>query len=158
MKLLIGLGNPGKEYEGTRHNIGFAFADFVAGQEAGPLVEKTDDFMNNSGGPVRKLVKRHDVHPKHLVVAHDDLDIEFGRFKLSFGRNAAGHHGVESIIEHLKTKEFWRLRIGIANPKLVSMRAAGTVADFVLSKFNPEERGQLSEIFERALAALVHAK
>lgn len=146
MNILFGIGNPGDEYEGTRHNIGRAFAAHEGGRQS-------DVFVNQSGEAVRKLK----VKPQDLIVAHDDLDIEFGKFKLSFDRNSAGHKGVESIIRALKTKKFWRLRFGIANSKLKNARAAGKVPEFVLSKFTPTEQKQLKKIFQEAHDRINHA-
>ena len=147
MKLVIGLGNPGKEYDGTRHNVGRDFASYAQGHT-------TEVFMNNSGLAVRKLLEQKKLTPEDLIIVHDDLDIEFGKFKISFNRNAAGHHGIESIIASLKTKAFWRLRIGTASPRLRSARIAGKVSDFVLSKFTSTERHELTAIFQKALAEL----
>lgn len=146
MKILFGIGNPDPEYEGTRHNIGRAFAAHEGGHES-------DTYVNQSGVAVKKLK----VKPENLIVAHDDLDIEFGKFKLSFDRNSAGHKGVESIIRALKTKKFWRLRFGIANSKLKAARKAGNVPDFVLSKFTSAEQKQLKTIFKEAHDRITHA-
>lgn len=146
MKLIFGIGNPDSEYGGTRHNIGRAFARYADGHES-------DVYVNNSGLAVKKL----NVKPENLIVAHDDLDIEFGKFKLSFDRNSGGHKGVDSIIKALKTKKFWRLRFGIANSKLKAARAKGKVPDFVLSKFTPTEQKQLKSIFKGAHDRINHA-
>ncbi len=143
MKLLFGIGNPDKEYDGTRHNVGRAFVAHEHGYES-------DVFVNNSGGAVKKLKAKLKVKNEDIIIAHDDLDIEFGKFKLSFDRNSAGHKGVQSIIDALKTKKFWRLRFGIANSKLKGARAAGKVPEFVLSKFTPTEQKQLADIFKQA--------
>ncbi len=147
MKLVIGLGNPGKQYLGTRHNVGQDFAAYAKGHA-------TDVFMNNSGPAVKKLLEQQNLAPEDVVIAHDDLDITFGTYKISFDRNAGGHHGIESTIAALRTKAFWRLRIGIANDQLSGHREHGTVADFVLAKFTPTERHELTSIFQKALAEL----
>ncbi|MEK7582963.1 MAG: aminoacyl-tRNA hydrolase [Patescibacteria group bacterium] len=154
--LLVGLGNPGTEYKNTRHNVGFMFLDYLEAHDhpGSWKLERADTYMNQSGLAVKKFIKKHAIKPARLVVTHDDLDIEFGKFRVSFERNSAGHRGVQNIIEHLKTNKFWRIRIGIANPKLKKMRAAGTVADFVLSKFTPTEISELNNIFKTALHGL----
>src|SRR3989338_8205235 len=125
-KLLFGIGNPGKEYEGTRHNVGWMFAEYENG-------ETSDVFVNNSGVAVKKLKSKYKAKNEEIVIAHDDLDIEFGKIKIAFDRSSAGHKGVQSIMDVLKTQKFWRVRIGIANSKLKGARKAGKVSDFVLS-------------------------
>lgn len=149
MKLLFGIGNPGPEYQGTRHNIGRAFSAHEGGYES-------DVFVNTSGPAVKKLKTKLKAKNEDIIIAHDDLDIEFGKFKFSFDRNSAGHKGVQSIIDTLKTKKFWRLRFGIANTKLKKMRKEGRVADFVLSKFTPTEQKQLKDIFKEAHDRITH--
>ena len=148
-KLIFGIGNPGPEYQGTRHNVGRDFAVFANGSES-------DVFMNTSGLVVKKFLKEKKCKPVDLVVAHDDIDIPFGEFKISFGRNSGGHKGVQSIIDHLHTNEFWRVRIGIAPANVAAIRAKGAVADFVLAKFSPSQRKQLPEIFHAAYEELKH--
>ncbi len=154
--LLVGLGNPGTEYENTRHNVGFMFLEYLESHDHPTKwkLERAETYMNQSGLAVKKFTKQHNIKPARLVIIHDDLDIEFGRFKISFARNSAGHRGVQNIIDQLKTNEFWRVRIGIANPKLKKMRAAGTVAEFVLAKFTPTEASGLKNIFKAALHGL----
>ena len=146
-KLIFGIGNPGKEYEGTRHNIGRAFAAYAGGHES-------DVFVNVSGPAVKKLKSKLKLKNEDICIVHDDLDIEFGKFKFSFDRNSAGHKGVQSVMDALKTKKFWRLRLGTASPRLRSARTAGKVSDFVLGKFTPTERNELTKIFKTALAEL----
>lgn len=134
--LIIGLGNTGEEYARTRHNTGFMVVDALAKREQAAwtlekklfseilnirrgkdriILAKPQTLMNGSGKAAGALVKQY--APKHIVVAHDDIDIPLGNLKFSFGKRSAGHKGVESIIRTLKTKEFWRLRIGIHPPK-----------------------------------------
>lgn len=149
MKLLFGIGNPGQDYEGTRHNIGRAFAAYEGGHES-------DVFVNLSGSAVKKLKTKLKLKNDNLIIAHDDLDIPFGKVKLSFDRSSAGHKGVQSIIDALKTQKFWRLRFGTANSKLKSARKAGKVPDFVLSKFTPTEQKELKNIFKHAHDLISH--
>lgn len=149
MKLLFGIGNPDHKYESTRHNIGRAFAAHEGGHQS-------DVFVNLSGPAVKKLKAKLKAKNEDIIIAHDDLDIEFGKFKLSFDRNSAGHKGVQSIIDALKTKKFWRLRFGIANSKLKKMRQEGKVVDFVLSKFSPAEQRELKKVFQEAHDRLAH--
>src|SRR3989344_5714150 len=151
MKLLFGIGNPDKEYEGTRHNVGRAFAAHEGGYES-------DVFVNLSGPAVKKLKTKLKAKNEDIIIAHDDLDIEFGKFKLSFDRNSAGHKGVQSIIDTLKTNKFWRLRIGTSSPRLRSARIAGKVPEFVLSKFTPSEKKELPRIFKETYDRIADAR
>lgn len=182
MRLIIGLGNPGKEYEETRHNVGFWVVDTIARQDSvefelnkklnaevakakldgKPIIlAKLQTFVNKSGEAVKKLKLFYKAKPEDIVVVHDDLDIEFGNFKLSFAKDSGGHRGVQSIIDHLKTNKFWRLRIGTANRKLTSARHQKTlkakkesVGQFVLSKFTPLEQQKLKKLLKEALEKL----
>ena len=182
MKLIIGLGNPGEEYENTRHNVGFEVADTIARRsdakfsfekkfnaevararfENKPVVlAKSHTFVNKSGEAVRKLKLFYKVRPKDVIVIHDDLDIEFGNFKMSFAKDSGGHRGVQSVIDALKTNEFWRLRIGTANRKLATARHQKTlkakkesVGNFVLAKFTPAEQTELKKIIKKAMERL----
>ena len=185
MKLIIGLGNPGEEYENTRHNVGFMIVDAIAAKEGdkfsfekkfnaevaksrfndGPIVlAKPQTFVNKSGESVRKLKLFYKTKPQGIVVVHDDLDIEFGNFKMSLGKDSGGHRGVQSVIDNLKTNKFWRLRIGTANRKLKTARDQNTlkakkesVGDFVLSKFTPAEQTELKKVIKKALERLSSA-
>ncbi|MBI2063802.1 MAG: aminoacyl-tRNA hydrolase [Candidatus Yanofskybacteria bacterium] len=182
MKLIIGLGNPGEEYENTRHNVGFEVVDTIARKEDAnfsfekkfnaevtktrlndkPVVlAKPHTFVNKSGEAVRKLKLFYKMKPENIVVIHDDLDIEFGNFKMSLGKDSGGHRGVQSIIDALKTNKFWRLRVGTANRKLATARHQRTlkqkkesVGGFVLSKFTPAEQTEIKKLIKKALEKL----
>ncbi len=148
MKLVVGLGNPGKEYENTRHNTGRILV---------PLIEKClekmgskqkikfltpDTFMNNSGKVVAPFIKnKKDL--ASLVVVYDDIDLPLGKIKISFNRSSGGHNGVGSIIKHLKSEEFLRIRVGISptTPKGVVKKPKGeeAVLKFLLGEFKKPE-------------------
>ncbi|MBI2063144.1 MAG: aminoacyl-tRNA hydrolase [Candidatus Yanofskybacteria bacterium] len=194
MKLIIGLGNPGEEYKNTRHNVGFAVVEEILKQSGPsyakasegenfqfskkfnaeisktrfsgkPIVlAKPHTFVNKSGEAVRKLKLFYKMKPENIVVIHDDLDIEFGNFKMSFAKDSGGHRGIQSIIDHLKTNKFWRLRIGTSNRKLTTARHQRTlkakkesVGNFVLSKFTPTEQAELKKVIKQALARLAES-
>jgi len=149
IKLIIGLGNPDKKYEDTYHNVGHLFVDYLAGEAM-----KSDEFMNESGKYVAKMVKKFGVKPQELLIVHDDSDIEIGRYKLTPpGHGAAGHHGIESIHQHLKTNDFWRLRIGI-RPKQAEGKERMKALDFVLKKISPADKKILGKTFEEARVGL----
>lgn len=173
-KLIVGLGNPGKEYELMRHSIGRrAAAAFVEASEAGPdwtgskklnadFVEMDPSaakfviaiprvFMNESGKAVKQLSKYFGVEPRHILVLHDDADIIFGKLKLSFGSRSAGHRGAESVIRALGTKDFWRLRIGI---QPVAAERHIRAEELVLQPFSSAEAAKLSDIVETAIGAI----
>lgn len=147
--LIAGLGNPDKEYDGTRHNIG---RDIVASLD-GTLPKKPklllpDVYMNNSGVSVRKFIKSKKDAEK-LIVVHDELDLPLGKVKVSFGSGAGGHNGVKSIISSIKTQDFVRVRVGIsgATPSGKLKRPAPEkISDFVLAKFKPAEKDKLKKV------------
>lgn len=147
--ILVGLGNPDKQYEGTRHNIG---KDILASlKDTLPKKAKVAElnvYMNSSGGPIKKLITSKKAAEK-LVVLHDELDLPLGRVKISFGSSAGGHNGVRSIENALKTKDYVRVRIGIsgATPSGKLKRPAPEkIADFVLAKFRPPEAEKLKKV------------
>ncbi len=164
IKLIVGLGNPGQQYEKTRHNAGFLFLDtlaqelgcawsnqsrfqglFAEGSIAGGKVMllKPDTFMNRSGQSVGKITRYYKLHPEEILVVHDELDFNPGVVKLKKDGGHAGHNGLRDIIAHLGSKEFYRLRIGIGRP------AAGkVVADFVLSSPSRPEWEMLLNAFD----------
>jgi len=164
MKLLVGLGNPGKEYKSSRHNVGFMAleifkeknfldkkwskekrfsADVIPTQEM--LILRPLTFMNNSGEAVSLASRYYKIVPEDILVIHDDLDLPLGEFRLQRGKGAAGHHGVESIIENLKTQDFWRMRVGINTPL---RKEKENDADFVLEPFSKEEMSLLKNILK----------
>ena len=163
----MGLGNPGKAYENTRHNLGAAMVDRIAAQERIALSEdkkaraivaeirsapgkifliKPQTYMNESGSAVKEFARYHAIVPAHIVVVYDDVDLEIGQIRLRPKGSAGGHKGVESITAHLGTPDFPRIRIGIG--KNYDPRAAD---EYVLKKIPPSEREALD--FAVALAA-----
>ena len=150
MKLIIGLGNPGKKLESTRHNTGFFFVDRLKKEIAGPDVRffKNSTFINDSGIEVKGTISYYKILLEDVLVIHDDFDLELGQFKLQFGRSSAGHKGVQSVIDELGSQSFWRLRIGIGEPEDVD------ADDYVLGRFSPQEQEVLASIFPQILTAV----
>ncbi|MBS4097795.1 MAG: aminoacyl-tRNA hydrolase [Sulfuricella sp.] len=167
LRLLVGLGNPGSDYEKTRHNAGFWFCERLAEQlgigflnearfrgrvahvradRAWLLMPQT--YMNRSGQSVGELARFHRISPAEILVVHDDLDLSPGVLRLKFGGGAGGHNGVKDIAAHLGSPDFWRLRVGIGHPG-----DRNEVAHFVLKSPSGEERGAIDEGLGRALAA-----
>ena len=164
IKLIIGLGNPGKEYEHTRHNTGFLFIDElehyfkIKNLKFKIVLAKSQNFMNESGKAVATLINIYKTKPENVLIVHDDIDISWGNFKLSFGRSSAGHKGIESVIKSLKTKNFWRLRIGIqpirqaqGKPALKKRVPADKI---ILKKFTSGELKELDKIMKKAISEL----
>ena len=170
IKLIAGLGNPGPEYENTRHNAGFLFLDAVARElkaswtmdksyhalVARTLVQgetvwllKSQTFMNLSGKSVSALSRFFKVKPDEILVVHDDLDIAPGEAKLKFGGGHAGHNGLRDIHAQLATGDYWRLRLGIGHPGDKS-----EVANWVLKKPSLDHRIALEQCIDRSLKAL----
>lgn len=159
MKLIVGLGNPGKEYENTRHNIGFMVVDYYIqnntwqkkfdgeyqiinyGNEK-VMFLKPFTYMNNSGLSVVKASKYYDIVPNDILVIQDDMDIEFGKHKLKKNSSAGGHNGIKSIISALNTDSFARLKIGISHDKNKD------TINYVLGKFSKEEMNVLNENYK----------
>lgn len=155
MFLIIGLGNPGPEYDNTRHNLGSRAVDLIA-KELGAgsyrsqckallaqaefgghkvLLAKPQTFMNLSGESVQEVVRWYKIDLKHLILVHDDLDIDPGKIKIARGGSDAGHKGVASVIEKLNTTDFSRVRIGIGRKTL-----GGDNSDYVLQRIHPADR------------------
>ena len=179
--IIVGLGNPGQEYENTRHNTGRMAVDALARQieldsqewnedkklksevaktKLGKntlLLIKPNTFMNKSGDAVRSQVKNKKA-AETLVVVHDDLDIPFGKIKISFNKSSGGHRGVESIIKAIKTEGFIRMRIGIApvtgGGKMRKPSGEKAVEDLILGKFKPSELDALKKIMKKAALGL----
>jgi PTH1 family peptidyl-tRNA hydrolase len=175
MKLIVGLGNPGKEYELSRHNAGFLvidkmIADFGLTQkdwqhskkanalylktiyERQPLeIIKPQTFMNNSGLAVAYALKKHELTPKDLIVVHDDKDIPVGEIRVQTNRGAAGHNGIKSIIDHLGTKDFTRVRIGVGPTHQEKIQI---ISNYVLNKFSKEEFKLLQTALDHAISEI----
>ena len=169
IRLFVGLGNPGAEYEATRHNAGFWWIDALADKLGARLqpersyhglvarVNRPDGpvwllepmtYMNRSGQAVAPLARFFTIEPAQILVVHDELDIEPGQAKLKRGGSAAGHNGLKDIQAQLGTQDFWRLRLGIGHP---GHRAE--VVDYVLRKPSPEHRDGIHKAIEQSLGA-----
>lgn len=173
--LLAGLGNPGPEYSGTRHNIGFAAIERLGGDLGGTarrhkrahaLVLETRvgnpgsstpvvlaqplSFMNRSGGPIKALLEFYDIPVDRLVVAHDDLDLDFDVLRVKFGGGDGGHNGLRSIRSALGTGEYARVRLGIGRPP-----GSQDPADYVLKPFSSAQRVSLPDFLQRADDAMI---
>lgn len=174
MILIVGLGNPGPKFEKTRHNTGFRVIDRFAKENGFSNWKKSKKnnclytkkeittkeielikplaFMNNSGKVVKSIVKKHNLKPDNIVVAHDDIDLDLGKIKIVKNRGAAGHKGVQSIINELATKNFIRFRIGIRPQKIGNRKQK--IENFVLKKFTEEEEKIIKEIIEKAVEVI----
>lgn len=176
MKLIIGLGNPGEQYAGVRHNLGFMVVDELVGsskyqtawqdsKKFKSWIAKTNDFifvkpqtyMNNSGLAVKLVTAYYKIPPEDVVVIHDELDLPLGKIKVRMGGAAAGHHGVESIINSLGTDKFIRVRLGIGNLKTQSAehkKQTIGAEKFVLESFTHQEKAQVKHMIKQAEKAL----
>lgn len=170
IKLFVGLGNPGPEYEATRHNAGFWWIDALARELKVALVPERayqariarasihgqtvwlmqpQTFMNLSGRPVSALARFYKIAPENILVVHDELDILPGQAKLKFGGGHAGHNGLRDIHAQLGSADYWRLRLGIGHPGVKA-----EVVHWVLKKPPAEQREAISETIERTLKAV----
>lgn len=171
MYLIVGLGNPGKEYENTRHNLGFHVVDELAARlQIKPksfkskcqslfvktkinsqqvILAKPQTFMNNSGLAVRELLAYFKIDPAKLVLIYDDVDLEVGQLRIRDKGSAGGHHGIESVIENVGSRDFIRLRVGIGRNK-----SAGDVADYVLQRIPAAQKKVLAETVVNAAEAV----
>jgi len=152
VKLIVGLGNPGSKYENTRHNTGFFFVDRLEKEDFDQdLVKfsKNTTFINDSGIDVKKTINRLEIPLEDVLIIHDDFDLDLGQFKLQFGHSSAGHKGVQSIIDELGSKDFWRLRIGTGKlPEGVD------ADDYVLDHFSMPEQQTLDSLYPQILSAV----
>jgi PTH1 family peptidyl-tRNA hydrolase len=166
--LVIGLGNPGREYEQSRHNVGFLVVDELARRHDGRISEKAaksltarirvgerelvlakpQTMMNLSGLAAKALRAKYDVPMERTLVIHDDLDHPFGRLRIRKGGSSAGNHGIDSVIGSFGTPDFIRFRVGIGRPP-------GNGVDYVLSPFTPDEQTQLPAIIDRTADAVL---
>jgi PTH1 family peptidyl-tRNA hydrolase len=168
--VIVGLGNPGSEYEGTRHNAGFLFVDFILTKQnknkikekktkkalvyvigENLILVKPQTFMNRSGEAVKEVVKWYDVDiEEQLVLAHDDLDIPLGKTKLQFARSPGKHKGVKSVESHLGTTQFKRLRIGVENRQGKEIPGV----KYNMQKFSEDELVVLNKAFDESVGKL----
>jgi peptidyl-tRNA hydrolase, PTH1 family len=158
MYIVVGLGNPGEEYARTRHNTGRMAADFLSEKVKGVKVFTPGTFMNKTGSAVAKVVKSKKAAEK-LIVIYDDLDLPIGTMKISYNRGSGGHNGLESIIKALKTREFIRIRIGIASvtPSGKMKKrpgGGGELEKHILSEFKKPEMEALKKVFKTVTTAV----
>jgi peptidyl-tRNA hydrolase, PTH1 family len=167
--LVVGLGNPGDEYRGSRHNLGAEVVELLASRHGGRLRKRKEralvdevtidgrrvalavplTYVNDSGHAVGSLVRRFGVEPEQLVVVHDELDLPVAELKVKSGGGLAGHNGLRSIVAHLHTQDFQRVRIGVGKP---TSKERG--ADHVLNRFGKRERTEVDVTVERAADAV----
>jgi PTH1 family peptidyl-tRNA hydrolase len=167
--LVVGLGNPGDEYRGSRHNLGAEVVELLAKRHGGRLRKRKEralvdeitidgrrvalaiplTYVNDSGHAVGALVRRFGVEPEELVVVHDELDLPVAELKVKSGGGLAGHNGLRSIVAHLHTQDFQRVRIGVGKP--VSKERG---ADHVLNRFSKRERAEVEVTVEQAADAV----
>ncbi len=169
MKLIAGLGNPGRRYEKTRHNLGFMCLNHFARTqdikfnksrgrartgsgkvaESEVILAKPQTYMNNSGESIGRLLKRYHISPDDLIIIHDDLDLPTGKIRIRKGGGAGGHKGIESVTDELGSPGYLRVRIGIGHPAATEESAEiseDDITEYVLSDFTPEEREEISGI------------
>ncbi|WPL16711.1 Peptidyl-tRNA hydrolase [Thiorhodovibrio winogradskyi] len=170
IRLIVGLGNPGRDYEGTRHNAGFLFADRIAAEHGGHFhleskffgelcrlsvhgqdlrLLKPTTFMNHSGRSIAAVGHYFDISPAATLVAYDELDLPPGQLRLKFGGGHAGHNGMRDTLAALGSRDFWRLRIGIGHPGHKEQ-----VIGYVLSRPPQAELAALEQACDQALAVL----
>ena len=174
IKLVVGLGNPGREYERTRHNAGFWWLDALArelgavfnkeskfhgevAKAGGVWLLKPTTFMNRSGQSVGALAKFYQIAPEEILVAHDEMDLPPGGIKMKVG-GAAGSNGIKDIVSHLGTRDFWRLRLGIGHPRELAGKLGGSmdrpeVVDYVLHRPDAVDERAIEDAMKRALDA-----
>tara|TARA_Y100001970_G_C14259583_1_gene878741 strand:+ start:4624 stop:5208 length:585 start_codon:yes stop_codon:yes gene_type:complete len=165
INLIVGLGNPGNKYEGTRHNIGFSFIDFFSKQTESTITEskfqsligskniseqkfilmKPQTYMNDSGEAVKEIKNFYKISPSQIIVIYDDLDLDVGQIKIKNTGSSGGHNGINSIINNIGSNEFTRIRIGIGKPKEKSM-----TNKYVLSKFSKDDQKIINDINDLA--------
>lgn len=172
VKIVIGLGNPESSYKSTYHNAGKLMVDrllekfraaglaetgnfrkkifgkFESCKADGLTLVKPTNYMNENGKAAKAALKSFGAKPGSLIVAHDDSDIEIGKYKVSFGSGSAGHKGVQSVIDNVASKDFWRLRIGVGKPEKADKVKAG---EFVLKKISGENKELMNSAFDAAI-------
>lgn len=169
MKMIVGLGNPGNEYAGTRHNVGWMLVDALAehlginewrSREKGMVAEgrigsekillvKPLTYMNNSGECVGPLMRWYKLEPEDIMAAHDDMDIPMGTIRIRKKGSAGGHNGIKSLLGHIGSENFGRLRIGIGRPQ-----PGWSVINHVLAKFNDQEQKEIGDTIKQLIPAV----
>lgn len=169
MKMIVGLGNPGNEYAGTRHNVGWMLVDALAEHlginewrslEKGMVAEgrigsekillvKPLTYMNNSGECVGPLMRWYKLEPEDIMAAHDDMDIPIGTIRIRKKGSAGGHNGIKSLLSHIGSENFGRLRIGIGRPQ-----SGWSVINHVLAKFNDQEQEKIGDAIKQLIPAV----
>ena len=169
MFLIVGLGNPGKQYENTRHNVGFETIDYLSAlyridinqtkhkalfgkgiiQGKKVILAKPQTFMNNSGESIREIVNYYDIDVNNLIVVYDDVDLDVGKLRVRPKGSSGTHNGMRSIVYQLNSEDFPRIRIGIGKPQ-----GKIDMAAYVLGRFSTEERGSINSVVERASIAI----
>lgn len=166
MQIIIGLGNPGKQYQQNRHNVGFMVVEVLGDQSIGfnfnkrfkaeilkmgqVILVKPQTFMNQSGLAVAKIRQFYRAKPEDLWVIHDDLDIKLGDYKIQLAKGPKEHNGLSSIEQHLKTKDFWRVRVGVENRG--GQQISGEA--YVLEDFTSEEKDILKQVINEIVGEL----
>jgi len=171
LRLVVGLGNPGPDYTNTRHNVGFLVVEKLASDENEPFehskrwvaevarfgqgnyLAKPQTYMNLSGEAVSKMAHFYRIEPSEILVIYDDIALPLGRLRIRPKGSAGGHNGMKSIIQHLGTENFARLRVGIGNADL-----PGALVNHVLGKFSKSEQSELEKAVERAVLATCHIR
>lgn len=175
MKLIAGLGNPGLKYQKTRHNLGFRTANQLAQKyqlgifkeekkfksqitmgflnNEKVILAKPQTFMNNSGPSIKAIADYYKIMPQDILIIHDDIDLPLGQIRLHKNRGAAGHKGVQSIIDALKTKDFIRIRMGLA----LTNQAEINTEEFVLQDFSDEELAAVEQSIKKAIKLITEA-
>lgn len=169
MYLIVGLGNPDRQYEGTRHNVGFEVIDrladrlfvsveekkfrgyygkgIIGGQKV--ILLKPQTYMNLSGESVRAAADFYKIQPEHIIVVYDDVSLDVGQLRIRTKGSAGGHNGIKNIIAHLGTQEFPRVKVGVgAKPPRMDL------ADYVLSRFSKEDQAKMEDAFKEAAEAV----
>jgi PTH1 family peptidyl-tRNA hydrolase len=177
MRLIVGLGNPGRGYANNRHNVGFVCVNHFArtqgirfdkkqgkarigsGEVAGSkiVLAKPQTYVNLSGQSVSRLVKRFNINLNDLLVIHDDLDLPLGKIRISHGSSSGGHKGVDSIISCLGSQDFTRLRVGIGRPATEGLAETSEpdIVAYVLSNFTPDEKQVIVQVTPRVSEAIL---
>lgn len=146
MRLFIGLGNPGSKYINNRHNVGQMLIETLqATSSKGEIFKKTDTFMNDSGVFVKNNIVKYNLDLDNLYVAHDDLDLKLGEYKIQFGKGPKIHNGLRSIDDKLGTNAYWHIRIGVDN-RNPENRIQGE--EYVLDDFTSEEKDTLEKVIK----------